>query len=179
MLLEVIIAALIIGIAAGGSLRRLNDLQLRGSSLIFAALMIQLLLPKIGDFQPSLASYLLTGSFAVLLIALLTNKITPPIILMSLGVLLNLIVITANSGMPVLAKVLPVAADDRIHIPMTQTTRFPWLADIIPWTLPGTLHGLVSAGDLFLSAGVFVLILSGMMYKGKRRPGRGGKEQYG
>lgn len=172
MLLEVIIAAIILGLIAGGSLPRLNDLELRGSGLIFIALAAQLGLPAIGRLSPEAAPAVLVASFVLLLVALLVNEKTLAIMVMATGVFLNLVVIAANSGMPVKAESLPAAAVDLVHIPISEATRLPWLGDIIIWPLPGVLSGLVSLGDLFLSAGVFMLIYEGMMYKGKRRKRR-------
>ncbi len=169
MLLEVIIAAVLLGLLAGGKLSRLNELELRGSGLMFAALLAQLGLPKIATSNPTLAPHILVVSFAVLLIALRLNKKTPAIVLMSFGVLLNFIVVAANNGMPVETAALSSAAADLIHIPITDSTLLPWLGDIIPWPMPGALGGLVSIGDLFLSLGVFLLLFNGMMYIGRRR----------
>lgn len=169
MLLEVIIVAIIVGLVSGGRLPRLNDLELRGSGLIFIALVTQLGLPTAGRLRPEAAPAILVASFALLLLALLLNEKTTPIVVMTTGVFLNLVVIAANRGMPVKAAALPAAAADLIHIPISEATRLPWLGDIITWPLPGAFSGLVSPGDIFLSAGVFMLIYSGMMYKGKRR----------
>ena len=168
MLLEVIVAAVLLGALAGGKLPRLNELELRGSGFIFAALFTQLALPAAAKFDPSLPPYLLILSFLLLLIGLSRNRMTPAIILMIIGVFLNFAVISANRGMPVKAA-LPARGADQLHVRMTETTYLPWLADVIPWPLPGPLGGLVSLGDLFLSVGVFLLIFNGMMYTGKRR----------
>ena len=172
MLLEVIVAAIIVGLIAGGSLPRLNDLELRGSGLIFIALAAQLGLPVIGRLSREAVPAVLVTSFVLLLVALLVNKKTVPIVAMATGIFLNFAVIAANSGMPVKAEALPAAAADLVHIPISEATRLPWLGDIIIWPLPGAFNGLVSLGDLFLSAGVFMLIYDGMMYKGKRRKRR-------
>lgn len=169
MLLEVIFFALIFGTFAGGKLFRLNDVKMRGSGLIFAALVTQMGLPIVARVSPTAAFPILILSFSALLIALLLNKKTPAVIMMSTGVFLNLLVIAANKGMPVRASAIPVAAADVIHIRMSAATRFPWLADVISWPLPGPLSGIVSLGDLFLSAGVFILIFDGMIYRGRRR----------
>ncbi len=169
MLLEVIAAAIIFGLISGGRLPRLNDLELRGATLIFIALLVQLTLPAIGRLEAKAAPVVLIGSFVLLVAALLSNKKTPAVLLMTVGVSLNLLVIAINGGMPVATSALSAAADDLIHIPISDTTRLPWLGDVIRWPLPGALNGLVSLGDFFLSAGVFLIIYVGMLYKGRRR----------
>lgn len=134
---------------------------------MFIALFSQTALPFLARIRPSASPYILIASFGLLLVAVLLNKRTIAFIAMAAGVALNLIVVAANGGMPVLAHAMPVAATDQIHIRMTAATRLTWLADII--AVPGPVNMLISPGDILLGAGVFILLFQGMMYKGRRR----------
>jgi hypothetical protein len=99
---------------------------------------------------------------------------------MGLGIGLNFIVILLNGGMPVslsaMYKIGGIDAIDKlersvdfVHIPMKSSTLLKILADtiIFPSLYPRPGFAVASIGDAFLSIGVFILIQSGMSYKGK------------
>jgi hypothetical protein len=72
-----------------------------------------------------------------------------------IGILMNFTVIALNGGMPVMEEAVHLAGGsgelvlDAKHVLLTDTTRLPFLADIIP--LPGSV---ISMGDVFLAIGV-------------------------
>ncbi|HEB13335.1 MAG TPA: hypothetical protein ENI11_06630 [Actinobacteria bacterium] len=172
MLIEVIVIGILVGLLTGGNLRRLGDIRLRGVELLFAAFIMQALVSSVSAWRPGLGHSLLLISFLLLLAGLSRNKPTPATALMGTGVFLNLIVIFTNGGMPVKIKAWPAGFNDHIHVQLSKTTSLPWLGDVITWPLPGFLGGLVSIGDILLSAGIFVLIVRGMKYQGLRRSKR-------
>ncbi len=166
MLIEIIALAVLSGRLLGGRFSRLGAVEFTGQYLLFAAVIIQALLPAFARIGSGPSVYLLIGSYTLIMIALALNRRTPGVTLIGLGVFLNFIVITANGGMPV-ANSAEFA--DKVHISLSSGTSLPWLADVIRWPLPKPFGGLVSLGDLALAAGVFAFIVRGMSYRGKRR----------
>lgn len=167
MLLEVIVISLLIGWISGGKISRLAEVKLVGAELIIGAFIVQLIVPKVTLFNPSLGHFFHAASYIMLLIAFLHNRLNASILLMAGGIFLNFIVIGLNGGMPVKAA-STVAFNDSIHLQLTASTYLPWLGDVIVWPFPGALGGMVSIGDILLSAGVAGIIIGGMRYKGKR-----------
>ena len=167
MLLEVIALAIFVGWLAGGRPGRLAGVKLIGAELIFTALVMQLLAPRVSGANQTLGYLLLVLSYLVLLAALSRNEPSAAIALMAAGVFLNFVVISLNGGMPVMAAI-PVGYNDGVHIGLSQATRMAWLGDVITWPFPGALGGLVSIGDILLAAGIGVFIFQGMKYKGRR-----------
>lgn len=74
-----------------------------------------------------------------------------------IGVCLNIVVVVANLGMPVLAgdprAGSDITAGSWLHVPGT-ASRLPVLGDVIGIPLPGGKLGLASLGDVFLIIGV-------------------------
>jgi hypothetical protein len=72
---------------------------------------------------------------------------------------MNFSVIAINGGMPVLLEAVQVAGGSGIpdlgarHVLMTEATRLPFLADVIP--LPANV---ISMGDVFLAIGIGVFV---------------------
>ena len=80
------------------------------------------------------------------------------VLLVSIGVLLNQIVISANGGlMPVDTGCIGVAVDGRTlderHKVMTDTTEYRYLGDVIPVDVP-VYGGIFSMGDMVLFLGL-------------------------
>lgn len=97
---------------------------------------------------------------------LFLNRQLPGTVLAGVGLLLNVLVIAANGAMPVSPDAARVAGitealDSGIqHEPLTDDSRLPWLADIIP--VPDTKL-VISLGDVVLGAGIGVLVYSRSM----------------
>jgi len=168
MLLEVIAISLFAGWLFGGRPANLIGVKLIGAEFIVAAFVASSLVPRLTAIDPSLGYFFHVFSYLILLVVFSRNEPTPAIGLMAVGVFLNFVVIGLNGGMPVQAAAT-VAFTDSIHLRLTDITRLPWLGDVITWPLPGGLGGLVSIGDILLSAGVATMIVQGMRYRGRRR----------
>lgn len=168
------------GWAVGGRLGRLAELELRAPAVIFAALALQLglgLLPA-GARAPALA-----GSCVLVGVWLLLNvRGRPPVLglavgLLAAGWLLNVAVMLPNGGMPVSGAALARigappqtdVSDGHLykHVPADAETVLPWLADVVPLA---PLSAVVSAGDLVLAAGGFLLLATGMARAGTALP---------
>lgn len=163
--LAVLIVAIAVSYLRGGRLRHLADAPLRLSWLLFAGVAVQVgvnlaagrgWLPDAGlsGWSLLLLSQLLVIAF------LIANRQLPGTWLIAGGLLLNAVVIAANQAMPVDPAAIRAIGMEGATVPpgkhtlMTEATRLPWLADIIP--VP-PLRSIISVGDLVLGAGVVPL----------------------
>ncbi|RTH38600.1 hypothetical protein CSW37_04025 [Thermus scotoductus] len=132
-----------------------------------------------GLFQPEWAGPL--AKVLVLLLAgygLYQNRHLKSLYLVLLGFFLNTLVIFANGGhMPVSLETLRRAGiegweellrnkGDAVHTLLDESTRLPFLGDVIP--LP-PLRKAASPGDLFILAGIAGVVVEGALRAGGRR----------
>lgn len=185
VILVVIVVSCLVGVARGGTMTNLSQLDLRSWPLVFAALVIQAL----GAFAATLglpgagAWYVLgmVGSAALITVFVVRNRALPGMPLIALGFVLNALVVAVNGAMPV-----DQAAADRVGISTVglyqnvdakheladSSTRLRFLADVIPVPLPGPLargSNVLSVGDVVLAAGIGVLVVNGMLAVRSRR----------
>lgn len=168
LVVAVLLAALVLGWLAGGSLDRLGDVGLRSRRLVVAALLIQLVGVVVGGpFYPAG----LVLSLGLVSWFLAKNRGIRGTGLVALGLLANAVVVAANGAMPVSEAAVARAgvstqdlltgADTR-HLLAGEATRLPWLADVIPVALP-LRPEVVSPGDVLVAAGLAQLVLLGML----------------
>jgi hypothetical protein len=185
VILVVIVVACLAGVARGGTMTNLSQLDLRSWPLVFCALVVQ----AVGAFAATIGLpgagvwYVLgmVGSAALVTLFVSRNRALPGMPLIALGFVLNALVVAANGAMPV-----DQAAADRVGISTVglyqnvdakheladSSTRLRFLADVIPVPLPGPLargSNVVSAGDVVLAAGIGVLVVNGMLAVRTRR----------
>ncbi len=163
--LTVLIVAVAISYLRGGRFRHVADAPLRLTWLLFAGVAVQFgvdlaagrgWLPDAGlsGWSLLLLSQLLVIGFLV------ANRQLPGTWLVAGGLLLNAVVIAANQAMPVDPAAIRAIGLEGATVPpgkhtlMTEATRLPWLADIIP--VP-PLRSIISVGDVVLGAGVVPL----------------------
>jgi hypothetical protein len=165
-----VLAALVVSLALGGSLRRLAELPLRATWLFFGAVVLQIaafpfaFLPwTTGDATQKglwLASYLL------LLAAAVANRRLAGVPIAALGMLANLAAIVANGGrMPVAAEAMRAAGDSyavRNNSIQSADPTLSWLVD--RWAAPDwiPLANVFSVGDLVIAVGAFVIVFVAM-----------------
>ncbi len=175
----IIIISIIIGLLRKGKLSSLSQISLKRIELIVLACLIQagliFLWPKKVKFVLDYSSYLIIFSYIVLLLAVWHNKKLKGMKIISLGIILNVIVIVANGGhMPVLLSSLYKAGLNDFalvlkegsyitHALITDKTLFGFLADVIPLSPPFPDPSVVSTGDFLMFCGVFSLIQNAMM----------------
>lgn len=177
--LAILILALAVaaGALAGGRLQGLARLRLRDGIWLVVALSIQML----GSLLTGT-----TGRIYVLGLLLSTpfagwfvyrNLHLPGIPLAGLGLLLNSLVVAGNGAMPVSEHAAARAGlspselalvNDPRHEPMGSGTRMAVLGDVVPVPLP-MRREVVSPGDVLLSAGVGLFVVSGMMTAARPR----------
>lgn len=170
MLIETVILALIISVISKGKISQLAELSLRELWLVPLALVIQggvywAAVRGIGIGPQWLSPVLDTGSYFLLLIFTLRNGLKPGMRLITLGILLNTLVIALNGGaMPVDPAFLPevtrtaLQAGQGTHALMTPATQLSFLADRLYLSIFGLDKQLFSVGDCFIDAGIFLLI---------------------
>jgi hypothetical protein len=176
-ILLVIAAALVVGLLAGGSLRRLVELRVNWWGLALGGLVLQVLpVPRIEGVAPDLVGpAMLIGSYLLLLSFVIVNRWLPGAGVMALGLLLNLSVVAANGGMPVSAKAASAAGGagelviepGQKHNVMTEETVLKPLADVIP--VPG-LSVVISVGDVLLYGAVGWLVVALMRGRSRGNP---------
>lgn len=171
MLLEALVLSIIVGYLRGGSLLRLEKLQIKLWWLILVAFLVQFLIPLSGksfNLSPSLGFYIMVSTYLLLLISLGLNYRERYFQIMGGGVLANFLVIILNGGMPVQAHIPRL--DDFLHLSMTQATRLKFLGDVLylPTVYPKPGWAYYSVGDVLISIGVFLLVQSYMVYRPQR-----------
>ena len=177
MIILFIIFSLIIGWLRGGDIERFSRMIITFPTLIITSFFIQAALPWLTtSVSSSISLFLLIFSYLLLTFALIVNRRQLGFMVATIGILLNLVVISINGGMPVSAsgfnesEIFRLESEiDGVHILLGGATRLPWLADIIPIPLPSPLGGLASIGDVVLGVGMFIIIQMNMVYSGKRR----------
>jgi hypothetical protein len=162
ILLVVIALSAVVALARGGSLDRLAETEFRLGPLLLLALIIQFGLDL---WNPPWLSE--TGDLAVLLVTnlavaifLFVNRHLPGMLLAAAGMLLNVIVITANGGMPVSERAaeiarMPITEVGIKHELLNDQTRLPWIADVIPVPV---VRRVISPGDIILMSGIALLV---------------------
>lgn len=176
LVLLILVVSLAVGWLAGGRVQHLAEVQLRRAWLVFVAVGAQLVLALVSALSGAgdvAGRPLLTISQLALLGFIAVNRHQPGMPLVLAGFALNTAVIVANGAMPVdPAALVRLGADGVVdpgkHQLLTDATRLPWLADIIP---VGAIRSVISVGDIVLGAGVAVLVIA-QMRRFPRRPGR-------
>lgn len=166
-----LLITLAVGYLLGGRLRNLSHLNIRWAPLALVAFTMQLINPP--DRWPLV---MLLGSFVLLSIFAVQNIQTTGFVMILTGVVLNFVVIAANSGMPVSRQALRASgqvdtvedltddADSYVkHHLATDEDMVLFLGDVI--ALPPPMSQAISVGDIFTYGGVMVVIAAGMRLK--------------
>lgn len=168
------VLAVLIGLASGGSLAGWDGLRLRWWMIGAVSLGVQVALftPPLDEQPLAMAwgPWLFAVTLVGIILVLLRNARTMPFARMplwlaALGVGLNLLVITINGGyMPrsteasaaVGRPVETIADGQRLAnvSALSDSTRLPWLGDVLPEPNWLPFSNVLSVGDLLLTAGV-------------------------
>jgi len=153
----------------------LSQLRFRALGLVAAALVVQVAL---GAVAPRYRWLFVDASDALVGVWLLVNArahraaLRVTLGLIAAGWLCNLVVIVANSGMPVSleaahqvgARARPElnAGNVAKHVPAGDRTRLAWLGDVIPVR---AFSAVISIGDVVLGAGVLATVVVAMQQR--------------
>jgi hypothetical protein len=173
LLILVAIAGTVIGVLRGGQPKGFAEASVHGKPLGLICLVLQgaigaLALRSIG-LPRGTGALLLALTLIVLLGVARANGQLPGVPLIALGLLLNLVVLTLNLGVPVAASTLERAGiavqrplphrPDAKHVLEGGGTRLALLGDQLAVR---PLHAVISVGDVAELAGLF-LLLQGMV----------------
>jgi hypothetical protein len=166
LVLVVAVLALTAAALTGGA--GLRQVRLRAIRLLVAAAVVQLgtstLVPGSGVARG--AALALTALLVGLFVYGNWRVAGTPLI--GLGLLLNVVVVTANAAMPVsvdaagragLTRAELALGEDAMRERSTPSTRLSWLGDVVPVALPWRPQ-VVSPGDVLVAAGVGLLLVA-------------------
>ncbi len=157
--LFVLIFSVIVGLARGGRIQHLLDIETRAWWLLVIGFAMQLVAAQLSSDNGTLAVILLLLSYVSILGMVWMNRKAPGMWIAGVGLLMNFTVIAVNQGMPVLPAAVEIAggsADVALggkHVLLDESSRLAFLGDLIP--LPGTV---ISMGDVFLAIGLGVFV---------------------
>lgn len=174
MIIESLLLSMVIGKIRGGQINRIANLKIKKWYLFIAAFILQYLLSfgytkSIGVIQKYHFYFHLT-SYILLFIGFAFNMKNLWLNVISLGVLLNAVVIFLNGGkMPVSLEAIRLTEMSHAIAPLVNnqvarhqalsTNMTAWyLGDMIPIIPPYPFTKVISIGDLVMSIGVFFLI---------------------
>lgn len=184
LILAVSLVAIVLGYLTGGRLSGLADLPLRRIWLVWAAFLLQLVVAFLSDSAREVLRLPLVGVSFVLVLSwiVLQRRVLRPVLrtallIVAIGWGMNLTVIALNNGMPVSAEALErvgLPSDDiesgdlNKHVEADEDAKLPWLGDVIPLPLFGTLRKAVSLGDLVMLVGMALFLPAAMRTEDRR-----------
>lgn len=175
------------GIAAKGDILNIANFKLEKVYLVILAFILQTMAQILSVrgitflIDHSLVVYGVV--FLLVVVAFWYNRHYLGVLIMGAGLLMNVAVMGLNNGkMPValeaakraglgdIAEALKSGSNGK-HILLTESTRLPWLADIIaPPSVLGVLMRIVSIGDLIIVVGLAVLVFEMVSHGEKKLP---------
>jgi hypothetical protein len=176
----VLVGSGLLGFVLGGSVSSLQTLPLRDLWLVVVAVAAQLVGGLIAWLAGSGTAYAigLTVSALAALAFCARNLRIRGVPLVTLGLLLNALVVTANGAMPVStaaaaragAPISSIAAgNDPRHVLAGAGTTLRGLGDVVPVALP-LRPEVASPGDILIAAGLGELLCLGMRRRRVRPP---------
>ncbi len=194
LLLWALPIGILLGYLRGGRLGNLSRLELRGIWLILLALIVQVLIFPIGSGGPIVSlgksgtAYLHLASYGLLTTFVWLNRREWGIVIMGVGMLLNVIVISANGGyMPAYPELLEAAGSVEAAQRLQEagvyannicigcegiTTRLTILGDVMATPAWVPLANVFSWGDVLLMLGLILFLQAKMRERLKTSPGR-------
>lgn len=178
-ILAVLLVAVAAGYLFGGRLRNFERVKVHWWALALTGIGMQSMpIPYIGGVDPHLIGALvLIGSYVALLGFLTVNRWVPAAGVMAIGLLMNLMVVGVNGGMPVSPwaieraggspEALAAEAGPKHHL-MNERDVLGWLGDVIPVPRPAGV--VLSPGDLLLYAGMAWFVAQVMRGRSRENP---------
>jgi hypothetical protein len=175
ILLIGIVLGVLVGAVSGGHLSRLKTVHLRGETAFLVLLVLNVVLPRLSTVNESLGIAMfwtwVAGMAGIACLAFANGR-RPGMAMMGVGVVLNMLVIVLNRGMPVSVEVMRAvgfAGDaattlrgDVFHGLLGEGTRLGVLADILPVPGPSFVRAVMSVGDVVLVSGSAVFLTMAM-----------------
>ncbi len=182
MVIETILLSLLLGKLMGGKIRNIGNLYINGWYLFVVSFSVEIIsLLIVSKTSGDLSSFIENNFFYIhlfiyllLIIGLILNFHENGLRITLFGAILNFLPLSLNSGrMPVGIKALKTSKllnqlrllqDERIitHGLANKGTKLTFLGDIIPIPRPYPFPKVISIGDILISLGLLVLIISHM-----------------
>ena len=176
-----LVGAVAVGYALGGTWSRLTALRLRWRRFIVAAVVAQAggaLVGVLGYGDPRRAYVVGLATSALCAAAFCTRNLrVAGVPLVTIGLIINAVVVAANGAMPVSTSAAERAGVSLVDIASGRDSRHEIagpgttlriLGDVIPVRMP-VRSEVVSPGDVLVAAGLAELVVMGMMRR-QRRP---------
>jgi hypothetical protein len=175
----VLVLAILVGYLAGGRLKNFERLRVHWWALAFGGVLLQAApVPSVEGVDPAvIGTGMLVASYVMLLGFLTINREVPAAGVMAVGLLMNLLVVALNGGMPVSASAIRVAggstealtagSSPKHHL-MTDDDVLPFLGDVIPVPQPAGI--VLSVGDLLLYGGMAWFVVQVMRGRSRENP---------
>lgn len=166
MLIETVAASGVVLLCRKGKFANLKRLRINGWYFLILSAILQVLLSR--EIIPNTLHYItIFITYALIILCLLFNSRRFSMKIVLIGVVLNFIVIAGSNGyMPVSLSSLAYAGYDvstivgnrldTFHSLIMPSTPFTFLADLIPVPEPYPFPKVLSVGDFFIMAGVFL-----------------------
>ncbi len=175
----ILLAAVGVGYTFGGRLRNFETLEVHWWSFAIAGVIIQSVpLPAIDGVSPRLiGAGALLISYVLLLAFLTVNRWIPGASVMAVGLLMNLLVVGINGGMPVSAAAIEraggsveaLASSTSIkHHVANDEDLLAFLGDVVPVPEPAGI--VISIGDLLLYGGMAWFVIQVMRGRSRANP---------
>ena len=171
VLVFAIAIGIVVGLALGGSLGRLADIELRGMPLFGVAIALQVVAFPSGvvpwEVPDRVATVLWLGTYGLLIAIVWLNRRVTGFVIAGTGMVSNLIAIVANGGhMPALPSALRGAGVPFDGVYQNSVAdghpNVAWLVD--RWAAPEWVLGanVFSVGDVLLGVGGIVIVVAAM-----------------
>jgi len=175
----VILVAVVIGYLFGGRLRNFEGLSVHWWSLAFLGLVLQAVpISTYWDLAPkAVGAGALLLSYVLLLAFITVNRWIPGATVMAIGLLLNVLVVGLNGGMPVSARAIEIAGGSVESLEASGSTKhhvatdddlLPFLGDAIP--IPEPVGIALSIGDVLLYGGMAWFVIQVMRGRSPENP---------
>jgi hypothetical protein len=178
-ILIVLALAVLVGLVARGSFRHFEHLEIHWWGLALAGVGLQLLpVPTVRWLSGEMiGSAMLVASYLLLLAFLGVNRWIRGAAVMAIGLLLNLVVVGSNGGMPVSASAVERAGGSPTVLAEGEAAKhhvadgddlFVPLGDVIP--IPQPIGVVLSIGDVLLYLGMAWCVIQVMRGRSRENP---------
>lgn len=182
MLIESLIASIIIGLIRGGKLSRFSYIKFSRIWIFLLAILVQISIIFFGlggnSFVLNFIKELYILSYVLLFIGILLNINHRSLWVVVIGSIMNLFVFLSNGwktpisieslnliGLNDLAAMVEQGSIT-LYTPLTETTKYALLADIIAIPQPYPFPQILSIGDIVISLGLFLFVQSVILNEG-------------
>lgn len=167
LILYAVVGGVVLGLIGQGKLPRLGTSRLRFQLLMLFVFLGTLALQA--GLGARLGRSMAIGVWSLLVLLLIAacvaNVREPGVLLVLVGLSCNLLVVLANSGMPVVvanapggaraaAEMLRAVGNSWLYVAASDDTKFWVFGDVIPIGGPAWHRGMMSLGDALLAIGV-------------------------